>query len=247
MRRLFASFTLTALLASACAPAAPTPAPAPTAPPAPTATAVPPTATPAPPQPQAPPPSPGQELVTAKVVSFGEGKLVLEGNKTYTISADTRYGHTTFKKPSDLKKGDYLSITAKLGADGALNASSIGIFAAGSTVPSGQRPLPTGDLMTNATVDAFEGGVYTVTFAAGNAKMKLTPDAVVFVRDTGKAEDVKAGTLVTVNVANGGRSVYCVLGNLSAKQGICIVVGRSFAGYLDRQCGPTSRQCSSGG
>ena len=98
----------------------------------------------------------------------------------------------------------YLAITAKTASDGTLEASQIGIFGESfRNVPAGQRPLPDGNLMPNATVESVEGGVLTVAFPAGSAKVKLAPGAIIISRDAGKPEDVKAGTVVAAVMANG--------------------------------------------
>ncbi|MCX6020273.1 MAG: DUF5666 domain-containing protein [Chloroflexi bacterium] len=191
---------------TAAAPAAPaaTPTSAPTVAPTavPTVAA---TATPTAVAPPAQPPAfPGQEQFSGKVAAIGGGQITLDSGKSYTLAANTRFSHPVIKSYTDLKKGDFVAITAQLDpADSSLKASQVVFFPPGSTVPPGQRPLASG-LMTNATVDSIDATGFTAAFGAGAAKVKMAPGGVVFSTEPGNIEAVKVGMMITTVVANGG-------------------------------------------
>lgn len=204
MRLLFALTAAAALTGAACAPAAPAaPAAAPTTPPAPTATTAPPTATPAPAPPIQPAAFPGQENVSGKLQAVTPAQVTLEGGKAYPVAQNTRFAHPVIKAVADLKKGDFVAITAKLDAtDGSLLASQVSIFPPTTNVPAGQRPMAGTDLMTNAAIESIEGNTFTVTLPAGSAKVKLAPNGRVFTNEPGNVDALKPGMVVTM-VVNG--------------------------------------------
>ena len=215
--RLQFAIAIAGLAALACAPAAPaapsSPPPtaaaaaapaaaatsAPTAAPTVAATATPTAAAP----PAQPPAFPGQEQFSGKVTAIGGGQFTLEGGKSYMLAANTRFSHPVMKSYTDLKKGDFVAITAQLDpADSSLKASQVVFFPPGSTVPPGQRPLAAG-LMTNATVDSIDATGFTAAFGAGSAKVKMAPGGVVFSTEPGAIEQVKVGMMITTVIANG--------------------------------------------
>ncbi len=109
MRQLLV-FVIVGLLAFACAPAALAVQPTPISnTPVPTATTV------LLPPPAQPPAGPGQEQVSGRVAAISSSQITLEGGKSYTLAPNTRYSHPIIKSYADLKKGDFVAITAQTG------------------------------------------------------------------------------------------------------------------------------------
>ena len=200
-------------LTAACAqpttsPASPAPAAAPTTPlPTATATAMPapsPTATAAP-QAQAPGPgAPRGERVEGAVKAVAGEQVTLEDGKSFKLGANARIIRRVTIQPTDLQAGQYVAITAKIQPDALLLASIVNIFAPemGNVAP-GQRPMPDGNLMTNATIEKVDGSKFVATFPAGNANVQLAPNA-----DLGRLQivplaDLKAGMKLSALVADG--------------------------------------------
>jgi hypothetical protein len=155
------------------------------------------------------PPAPGQETLRGVIQAFADGRVTLQDGKSFTLPSDVRLLRSEPKKPSDLKAGQYVAITAKLGAGGVLNASSVGIFGAGfGQVGAGQRPLPSGDLMTNATIQSVDGVNFTAAYPGGDAKVRLLPDAQVLERSFVSASDIRPGMQVAANVAGGVATAF---------------------------------------
>ena len=201
VRTLLLSLAVIATLAGGCAPAAPAPAPAPT----PTLPA--PTATPAPVFPQPPPPGAGQEQLRGILQSTAEGRVTLSDGKSATLTAETRFIRFVLKKPADLQVGQFVGITAKSEPDGTLLASHIGIFPAGVNIAPGQRPDWDGALMSNVGITAVEGRDLVVALPEGPGKVRLAPDAQVFVRETVTQDQLRPGVPVTVVVLGNGNAV----------------------------------------
>lgn len=82
------------------------------------------------------------------------------------------------------------------------------IFAASLSrvVPPGQRPLPEGELMTNAaiaTIDQVTGRSFTVSLPSGVVSVTLAPDGKVTKQTDVRPEEIKAGSTVSATVVNG--------------------------------------------
>src|SRR5207245_9269362 len=83
--------------------------------------------------------------------------------------ATTRIVRTDHATIADPKPGLFVAVTARQQPDNSLLASIRTSFPASlaANVPAGQRPLPQGDLMTNASiasVDQVSGSSFTVSF-----------------------------------------------------------------------------------
>src|SRR5207245_8094079 len=116
-----------------------------------------------------------------------------------------RNDHATI---ADLKPGLFVAVTARQQPDNSLLASIVNIFPASlaANVPAGQRPLPQGDLMTNASiasVDQVSGSSFTVSFSGGSAKVVLAPGAIVTKQTDVKAQDIAPGTKIVALLRNG--------------------------------------------
>ena len=107
--------------------------------------------------------------------------------------------------PADLKPGLFVAITATRQPDNTLLATIVSAFPASlsSTVPGGQRPLPEGNLMTNATIDQVSGNSFTVTFPGGGAKITLAPNAQLIRQVDATPADIAPGATISAAVANG--------------------------------------------
>jgi hypothetical protein len=110
---------------------------------------------------------------------------------------------------ADLHQGDYIAITAKRQPDNTLLASIVNVFppSLGQVAP-GQRPLPEGNLMTNASIDQLQGNAFTVTFPGGGARVQLAPDATITRQVDASLDEVHQGDSVIMQVVdNAARSV----------------------------------------
>ncbi len=109
------------------------------------------------------------------------------------------------KSFTDLKKGDFVGITAQLDpSDTSLKASQVALRVPGASGPqTGQRPLLGANPMTDATIESIDAGVLTVAFGTGTVNVKMAPGGAVFSTGAGNIGAVKAGTIVTVVSANG--------------------------------------------
>jgi hypothetical protein len=107
--------------------------------------------------------------------------------------------------PADLKPGLFVAITATRQPDNTLLATIVSVFPASlsATVQGGQRPLPEGNLMTNATIDQVSGNSFTVSFPGGGAKITLAPNAQLIRRVDATPADIAPGTTVSAAVSDG--------------------------------------------
>ncbi len=201
MPRIYAAGAIAAVLVlAACsqpaaqlsAPAA-TPAGKPTSPPAAAAAAPSPSASAVP-----------TERVEGVVQQAGASQIGLGGGRTFTLASNTRVTRAQKITPADLQPGQYVAVTAKRQADNTLLASVVNVFppSLGQVAP-GQRPLPEGNLMTNASIDQVQGNTFTVTFPGGGARVQLAPDAQLTKQTDATPSDIKAGDNVVVQSVNG--------------------------------------------
>jgi hypothetical protein len=138
----------------------------------------------------------------AAVLSDGVSFPLMDATRVTRIAAGTL---------ADLQPGRSVSISARSGPDGVLEASLIGLFAEGVTPNEGQRPLAEtlfcqpgcgpADLMTNAAIidaqiDAVTGGELRITFAGQPGVVVLTPDTRVELQSVGSIDDVAPGSNV---------------------------------------------------
>ncbi len=191
---------LAAMLALAACAGTPTtaPTPAPTTPPAPPTAPPPATLTTVPtPVPTTAPG--GAARLTGTIRSMAGDLLVLTDGRRYHLDRQTRIIRLEAARPSDLRIGDYVAITAKRQPDNTLLASMVNIFPASLRgVAGGQRPMAGGNLMTNATIDTISGDSFTVTFPGGGARIRLAPDARISRLLDARPSDLKAGESVTI-------------------------------------------------
>ena len=139
------------------------------------------------------------QRVTSTVTSFSGGKLVLASGQSYDTNDQTRYLKVTTIPPSGLQVGDYIAITGQRQTDNSVLATLINVFPPQlKGVAPGQRPLPGGNLMTNATIAAIKGTEVDVTWSNGGAKIILASNVKVTKMQTATAADVQAGVAVAV-------------------------------------------------
>ncbi len=209
--RLSSLLALAAIAAAACSPAAspaPTSAPAPTTAPAAAAPAASPAAAPAP----SPVPSAvAAEPVNGVVQSFSGTQLTLASGRSFSVPSTARIQRQTLIGGSDLKVGDYVAVTAKRQPDNTLLASIVNVFppSLGQVAP-GQRPMPEGNLMTNATISETTGNGFTVTFPGGGARVQLAPDARVTRSTDATTSDLTPGVSVTAQVVDNAARVVTI-------------------------------------
>ena len=104
---------------------------------------------------------------------------------------------------TDLHQGDYVAITAKRQPDNTLLATIVNVFQVSlGQVGAGQRPLPEGNLMTNASIDQLQGDAFTVTFQGGGARVQLAPDATITRQVDTTLREVHQGDRVTMQVVD---------------------------------------------
>jgi len=192
--RALAGFALAALTAcgGASAPAGPTASPQPLA------------ATPAA-SPSRAGPAAGALRVEGTVTGAAADKITLGDGTSFALSPTTRALRQLTITPADLRPGMYVAVTAKSQPDGTLLASIVSVFSesVSRAVAGGQRPLPEGNLMTNATIDQVAGRSFTVTFPGGGARIAIAPDAQLIQQMDATASDVRAGARIPASVANG--------------------------------------------
>jgi Domain of unknown function (DUF5666) len=145
----------------------------------------------------------GQRL-SGLIQTISNGMITLDDGTSFTVSSDTRLTRVVQATLADLRVGDYVAVTAKRQSDNTLLATIVNVFPDTLRgVGVGQRPLNTGDLMTNATIDSVDATGFTVKFPEGTAQVKLTPDAQITRQVTATLTDLKEGSQVLAVVANG--------------------------------------------
>ncbi len=137
--------------------------------------------------------------------------VYLHNGASFPINDATRVTRIRYGGVSDLEPGKNVSISARPGAGGALEAALIGVFAEGVTPNEGQREMPqvrfcepgctVGDLMTNAAInearlDAVSGGEIAITFAGQSGIVMIGRDTRVEVQSAGSIGDVVQGANV---------------------------------------------------
>jgi len=106
---------------------------------------------------------------------------------------------------SDIKKGDYIAVTAMPQPDGTQKASTILIFpAAMRGVGEGSRPwdFTPGSTMTNATVadevTGVSGETINVTYKGGQQKVAVSPDTQIVKYQKASLADLKPGEKIFI-------------------------------------------------
>jgi Domain of unknown function (DUF5666) len=146
-----------------------------------------------------------QPRVNGNVQTASAGQVTLSDGTTFQLAPNARIARLQTIKSTDLKTGQFVAITAKRQADNTLLASIVSIFpdSLSNVVPGGERPLPEGNLMTNATIDSISGNSFTVTFTGGGGKVTLAPDARLIKQIDATPADLSPGTMVNAGVTNG--------------------------------------------
>jgi hypothetical protein len=202
-RRLSRFIVALALMATGCGQAAPQAAPqaVPTVPPASPAirqeTRGPAPAGVASPSPVSP------ERIEGVIQNISGTQVALDNGRSFTVPSSARVLRTVPITAADLQPGQYVAITARRQPDNTLLASIVNIFpeSLGQVAP-GQRPMPAGNLMTNATIDQVEGTSFTVSFTGGGARVQLAPDARIGRFVEASAADLRPGDTITAQVQN---------------------------------------------
>lgn len=134
--------------------------------------------------------------------------LTLADGTVLQLIATARSIRTDRATVVDLKPGLFIAITAKQQPDNTLLASIVNIFPAslGARVPTGQRPLTDGNLMTNApiaSIDQVSGTSFTVTFSGTTAKVVLGPGATITKQTDVDPAQIPVGTKISATVRAG--------------------------------------------
>ena len=159
--------------------------------------------------PAASPPRAGPAAAAARIEGTVTGvaadKITLGDGSTFALTPTTRVLRQLTITPAELRPGMYVAVTAKSQPDGTLLASIVSVFSesVSRAVAAGQRPLPEGNLMTNATIDQVAGRNFTVTFPGGGARIAIAPEAQLIQQLDATASDVRAGAKISASVANG--------------------------------------------
>jgi hypothetical protein len=150
-------------------------------------------------------PSPAAaERVDGTVQALADGTLTLTSGRSISMPAWVRVTRSTAITAADLHPGDYVAVTGTRQPDNTLLATIVNVFppSLGQVAP-GQRPLPQGNLMTNAIIDQVEGNGFTVSFPGGGARVQLAPDATITRQVDASLDDVHQGDTVTTQVVDG--------------------------------------------
>lgn len=146
----------------------------------------------------------GGTQVSGMVLKAGDGQIKLNDGTTFDLDANARIVRTDKKTAADLKPGQFIAITAKMQPDATLIASQIGIFSDAFRNPApGQRPMPSGDTMTNASIEKVDGKNLQVSWNGGTATVVLGDNVQVVYREVVKLEDLQPGTKVTATLREG--------------------------------------------
>jgi hypothetical protein len=143
--------------------------------------------------------------VNGRVQTVASGAVTLADGTSFTLTPTTRITRQQPMTPADLKPGLFVAITATRQPDNTLLATIVSVFppSVSANVPAGQRPLPEGNLMTNATIDQVSGSTFTVTFPGGGAKITLAPNAQLIRQLDATPADITPGAALSASVANG--------------------------------------------
>jgi len=154
------------------------------------------------------------QRISGTVKAVDSDMVTLDNGSTFKLAANARVIKQSNGTDADLKTGQFVAITADRQNDNTLLATIVSIFPASLTnVPAGQRPLPGGNLMTNATISTISGKSFTVTFPGGGANVTLGPNAQVIKQVDAAASDVKVGATVGANVTDGVAQSVTITGS----------------------------------
>jgi hypothetical protein len=145
------------------------------------------------------------------VVGVDGNVIALMNGASFPITDATRVTRVASGSIADLAPGKLVSISARSGPGGALEAFLVYTFAEGSTPSEGQREMTEvrfcqpgcaeRDLMTNAMIadarlDAVSLGELTISFAGQTGTVLLSPDTRIELQSAGSLADIAPGTNV---------------------------------------------------
>ena len=144
-----------------------------------------------------------------QITAFKSGMLTiksLDGDTVaMTVPQKARISSLTRVDFSELKKGDFIASAGMRQKDGTLKAIDVRIFPAkGRHPPEVHRKFHLGpeSTMTNATVDAFIGGMsgrtFKVTYKGGEQTIVVADETYVMRQNPGKTDLLKPGAHVSV-------------------------------------------------
>lgn len=178
----------------------------------PAAAGVPPSMSPAA-APAASPSAVALQRVEGMVTSFSGGRVVLSDGRSLSVPDGARISRSLPIDAADLRPGDYVAITGKRQPDNTVLASMVNVFPASlGQVAPGQRLLPEGNLMTNATIDQIEGRSLVVVFPGGGARVQLAPDAHITRGVDAALTDLVPGVAVVAMVVDDAARAITITG-----------------------------------
>jgi hypothetical protein len=144
-----------------------------------------------------------------QITAFKGGMLTIKSldgeTVTMAVPQKARISSLTRVDFSELKKGDFIASAGMRQKDGTLKAIDVRIFPAkGRHPPEVHRKYRLGpeSTMTNATVDAFIGGMsgrtFTVTYKGGEQTIVVADETYVMRQNPGKTDLLKPGAHVSV-------------------------------------------------
>jgi hypothetical protein len=144
-----------------------------------------------------------------QITAFKSGLLTIKSldGETLTMSVPqkARISSLTRVDFAELKKGDFIASAGMRQKDGTLKAIDVRIFPAkGRHPPEVHRKFHLGpeSTMTNATVDAFVGGVsgrtFKVKYKGGQQTIVVPAEAMVMRQNPGKTDLLKPGAHISV-------------------------------------------------
>jgi hypothetical protein len=144
-----------------------------------------------------------------QITAFDKGMLTVksvDGDMvTMSVPGKARISSLTRVDFSELKKGDFIASAGMRQQDGTLKAIDVRIFPAkGRHPPEVHRKYRFGpeSTMTNATVDAFVGGIsgrtFKVRYKGGEQTIVVAPETYVMRQDPAKTDLLKPGANVSI-------------------------------------------------
>lgn len=147
--------------------------------------------------------------IRGQITGFESGVLTLKSidgdTVALTVPQRARISSLTRVDFSELKKGDFIASAGLRQKDGTLKAIDVRIFPAGGRHPPEvhrKYRLGPDSTMTNATVDAFIGGMegrsFKVKYKGGEQTIVVPGEAFVMRQDPGKTDLLKPGAHVSI-------------------------------------------------
>ncbi len=152
-------------------------------------------------------------------------EVTLLGGEQFTVGADVRVIRSVPVDARALEPGEFVAVTAKRDSDDTLVAFVVNIFPESMRgLGVGQRPMDSGNLMTNATIDGVAPNLmtnatidgmaaqsFTVSFPGGADTVRLADDGQVNEFHLADATDLMPGTSITASVNNGSAQFITIL------------------------------------